>query len=215
METLTTSATLDALRRNAIVATLRAPSVDGAIRACEALLEGGVCVLEITYSTPDAARAIAAVSERFGDRALVGAGTLRTPDEVREAVDAGASFLVTPALEEPVLEAMRDSGRAMIPGAFTPTEVVRAASAGAHVVKVFPASVVGPSYLKALRAPLPSIELMPSGGVSVDNIAEWLAAGAFGVGVGGELCSGADIADARFDRITENARRFVAALPAR
>jgi 2-dehydro-3-deoxyphosphogluconate aldolase/(4S)-4-hydroxy-2-oxoglutarate aldolase len=93
--------------------------------------------------------------------------------------------------------------------------VVRAASAGAHVVKVFPASVVGPSYLKALRAPLPSIELMPSGGVSVDNIADWLAAGAFGVGVGGELCSGADIADGRFDRISENARRFVAALPAR
>lgn len=215
MQTTSIPATLDALRQQPIVATLRAPSVEGAVRACEALLEGGVATLEITFSTPDAATAIATVVERFGDRALVGAGTLRTPAEVREAVDAGASFLVTPALEDPVLEAMRASGRAMIPGAFTPTEVVRASSAGAHVVKVFPASVVGPGYLKALAGPLPDITLMPSGGVSVDNIAQWLAAGAVAVGVGGELCSGAHIAGGRYDQITENARQFVAALPER
>jgi 2-dehydro-3-deoxyphosphogluconate aldolase/(4S)-4-hydroxy-2-oxoglutarate aldolase len=215
MDTLVISAAVEALRGHVIVATLRAPSAAAAVRACEALLDGGVRALEITYSTPGAASVIAAVRERHGDTALVGAGTLRRPEDVREAVDAGAEFLVSPALDDAVLEAMRASGRAFVPGAFTPTEVVRAAAAGAHVVKVFPASAVGPAYFKALHAPLPEIALMPSGGVTVDNLADWLAAGAAAVGVGGELCPSADMAAGRFDEITARARAFVAALPER
>lgn len=205
---MTITATLDRLAAARIVATLRAPSASGALRACDALVTGGITALEITYSTPDAATAISAAYERYGDRVTVGAGTLRTPEQVREAVDAGAAFLVSPASEEDVVTAMAASGRCWLPGAMTPTEMSRLTRAGAPAVKLFPANAVGPGFISALRAAMPELRIVPTGGIGADDVATWLDAGAHAVGAGSELCSGADIGAGRWDAIEAAARVF-------
>jgi 2-dehydro-3-deoxyphosphogluconate aldolase / (4S)-4-hydroxy-2-oxoglutarate aldolase len=205
--------TLDQLRETRVVAVIRAPDPDGAVRAVDALVRGGVTGIEITYSTPDVPRVLATVAERYGDAVLLGAGTLRTPAQAREAVDSGARFLVSPGLSDEVLEAMLATGATAMAGALTPTEVMRADALGAHVVKVFPASLGGPAYIRALRAPFPDIRFMPTGGVSADNLADWLDAGVIAVGAGSELCSAADIGARRWDVIEEKARAF-AGVPA-
>lgn len=205
--------TLDDLARAGVIAVLRAPTPDAAVRATEALLAGGVSAIEVTYSTPGAAAAIRTISERF-DQVLVGAGTLTKITEVAEAVQAGARFLVSPGTAAAVARAMVDSGRVSMTGALTPTEVMAALDLGADAIKIFPGSLAGPSYLKALRGPFPDVPLMPTGGVSADNLGDWLQAGAVAVGAGSELCGAADMAAGRWDAITENARRFSSALAA-
>jgi 2-dehydro-3-deoxyphosphogluconate aldolase / (4S)-4-hydroxy-2-oxoglutarate aldolase len=205
--------TLDQLREIRVVAVIRAPDPDGAVRAVDALVRGGVTGIEITYSTPDVPGVLATVAERYGDAVLLGAGTLRTPAQVREAVDAGARFLVSPGLDDEVLGAMLATGATAMAGALTPSEVMRADALGAHVVKVFPASLGGPAYIRALRGPFPDIRFMPTGGVSADNLADWLDAGVIAVGAGSELCSANDIAAGRWDVIEEKARAF-AGVPA-
>jgi 2-dehydro-3-deoxyphosphogluconate aldolase/(4S)-4-hydroxy-2-oxoglutarate aldolase len=196
------------LRHTCIVAVIRAPDADGAIRAVDALVRGGVTGIEITYSTPDVPRVLQTVAERHGDSVLLGAGTLRTADQVREAVAAGAEFLVSPGLDDELVAAMLASGATTMAGAFTPTEVIRAEQLGVDVVKVFPASLGGPAYLRSLRGPFPDTSFMPTGGVSADNVREWIAAGAIAVGAGSELCSATDIRAGRFDAIEANARQF-------
>lgn len=195
-----------------VVATLRAPSAAGALRACDALVAGGIMALEITYSTPDAATAIVAARERYGDRATVGAGTLRTPAQVHEAVDAGADFLVSPASEEEVVAAMTASGRCWLAGAMTPTEMSRLVRAGARAVKLFPANVVGPGFLRAVRAPMPELKIIPTGGIGAGDVETWLEAGAHAVGAGSELCSSKDIGAGRWDAIEAAARAFTRGL---
>lgn len=178
----------------------------------DALVNGGVRGIEITYSTPDAPAVIAEVTRRHGDAVLVGAGTVTAPGQAAEATAAGARFLVSPGTRPALAAEMRETGATVMLGALTPSEVMLAVELGADVVKVFPASLGGPSYLKALRGPFPDVPLMPTGGVSAGNIGEWLAAGAIAVGAGGELCSGADLAARAYDTIEAKARTFMAGL---
>jgi 2-dehydro-3-deoxyphosphogluconate aldolase/(4S)-4-hydroxy-2-oxoglutarate aldolase len=205
--------TLDRLRDVRVVAVIRAPDAAGAIRAVDALVRGGVTGIEITYSTPGILDVLAAVAERHGDAVLLGAGTLRTPAQAREAVAAGATFLVSPGLDDDLVGAMLDTGATTMAGALTPTEVMRAEALGVDVVKVFPAALGGPAYVRALRGPFPDTPFMPTGGVSAGNLREWLDAGAIAVGAGGELCSASDIASGGFDAIEAKARSF-AGVPA-
>jgi len=201
---------LERLRDTRVVAVIRAPDADGAIAAVDALVRGGVTGIEITYSTPDVPRVLTAVRDRHGDGVLLGAGTIRTPDEAREAHAAGAEFLVSPGLDDEVVGAMLGTGATTMGGALTPTEVMRAVKLGVHVVKVFPASLGGPAYVKSLRGPFPDVPFMPTGGVSAGNVADWFAAGVIAVGAGGELCGAADIAEGRFEQIERRAREFAA-----
>lgn len=188
-----------------IVAVIRAASVDAALACTHALVRGGVTGIEITFSTPGAAEAIAR-ARRECPGALVGAGTVLDAASLNAACDAGASFLVSPHTEPALLEAAGRRGVAFLPGALTPTEIVHAARLGAACVKVFPGSAVGPGYIKALRGPLPHIPLMPTGGVDETNLGQWLAAGAVAVGMGGALATGTP------EAIEAAARRAIAAL---
>jgi 2-dehydro-3-deoxyphosphogluconate aldolase/(4S)-4-hydroxy-2-oxoglutarate aldolase len=190
-----------------VVAVIRAASADAALACSHALVRGGVLGIEITFSTPGAAEAIARARRELPN-ALVGAGTVLDAASLAAACDAGASFLVSPHTDEELLASARARGVPFLPGALTPTEIVRAWQLGAACVKVFPGSAVGPAYIKAIRAPLPHIPLMPTGGVDEHNLAEWLATGVIAVGMGGALASGTP------DAIETAARRVSAALAA-
>ena len=195
-----------------LLAVLRAPDPAGARRAVDALVEAGVVGIEITYSTPDAAAVIAAVKQSYGDEVLVGAGTLVTHAQVAEVAEAGASYLVSPGLDDEVIASMRATSLPAMAGVLTPTEVMRGIRLGVDVMKLFPGSLGGPSYLRSLRGPFPDVPFMPTGGVSADNVRDWLAAGAVAVGAGGELASAGDISSGDFAGIREKGRRFLAAI---
>lgn len=203
--------TLVRLRRAGVVAVLRGPDAERTLRGIDALVAGGVGAVEVTFSTPDTAVVIEQARAAHGDNLLVGAGTIRTSGEVEAAFAAGAEFLVSPGTRPEITRAMLATGRLSLSGALTPSEVMLAAELGVHVIKLFPAALGGPAYLRSLRGPFADIDLVPTGGVSVDNLADWLSAGAPFVGAGRELCSTADLAAERFDVIEERARRFVAA----
>lgn len=197
------------LRDEQVLAVIRAGSAAEAVQAGRALAEGGVRALEVAFTTPDAA---AAIGELAADPELfVGAGTVLSGAQAHAAIDAGAAFLVSPSLVPDALAVAREAGVLALPGALTPTEVVAAAEQ-AEVVKLFPASLGGVSYLKALLAPLPDLRIVPTGGVSAANASEWLAAGAFAVGAGGDLCPPGLIAEGRFDELTRRARGYREAL---
>jgi 2-dehydro-3-deoxyphosphogluconate aldolase/(4S)-4-hydroxy-2-oxoglutarate aldolase len=165
--------------------------------------------IEITFTTPGAP---AAIAELAGDDELfVGAGTVLTADQAEAAIQAGARFIVSPSLALPVIDRGRAASVLTIPGAVTPTELV-AASEHAEVIKLFPASLGGPSYMRAVLAPLPDLKLVPTGGVSADNVGDWYAAGAFALGAGSDLCPNALIAAGDFDGVTARARRYRDAL---
>lgn len=202
---------LAALRAATVVAVLRAPTAEAGIQATDALVAGGVTGIEITYSTPDAAAVIREVRRRHGDAVHLGAGTVLEPRQAREAVDAGAEFLVSPGTDPELTGAMLGTGATVLCGALTPSEVMAALRLGVHVVKLFPASLGGPAFLKALRGPFPQVDFVPTGGVNAGNLAEWLAAGAVAVGAGGELCPAAAMASGDWATITASARQFSAA----
>jgi 2-dehydro-3-deoxyphosphogluconate aldolase/(4S)-4-hydroxy-2-oxoglutarate aldolase len=202
---------LAALRSTTVVAVLRAPSAEAGIRASDALVAGGVTGIEITYSTPDAAAVIREVRARHGDSVYLGAGTVLQPAQAVEAVEAGAEFLVSPGTEPRLAAAMLDTGAVVLCGALTPSEVMATVACGVHVVKLFPASLGGPAFLKALRGPFPDVSFVPTGGVNADNLLDWLAAGAVAVGAGGELCSGTAMAAGDWAAVTASARQFAAA----
>ena len=212
METENKKRTLGRVIEVGLLAVLRAPDPQGARRAVDALVEVGVVGIEVTYSTPDAASAISGIAKDYGEEVLLGAGTVTTPEQAAEAAEAGATFLVSPGIDDEVVAAMLSTGKTVMAGALTPTEVMRATRLGVDVVKLFPGSSGGPSYLKALRGPFPDVPLMPTGGVSVENVGEWLAAGAIAVGAGSDLASASDIRSGNFDAIKEKGRRFVAAI---
>jgi 2-dehydro-3-deoxyphosphogluconate aldolase/(4S)-4-hydroxy-2-oxoglutarate aldolase len=174
----------------------------------DALVAGGVTGIEITYSTPNAPGVVKALAEAYGETILLGMGTLVEPRQAEEAKQSGAQFLVSPICEPGLVAAMAASGLAVMAGALTPTEVVQAHRLGADVVKVFPGSVGGPDYIKALRGPFPRIPLMPTGGVSIENVAAWFAAGVIAVGAGSELCPRSLAEAGEFGKIAENARIF-------
>ncbi|MEW2009046.1 MULTISPECIES: bifunctional 4-hydroxy-2-oxoglutarate aldolase/2-dehydro-3-deoxy-phosphogluconate aldolase [Microbacterium] len=201
-------------RTTGILAVLRAPSPELALEASEAIIRGGVSGIEVTFSTPDAPAVIRELIARHGDAAYIGAGTVTTAEQATQAADAGAAFLVSPGTLPDLTRAMLDTGRVVMTGAMTPTEVMGALELGVDVVKIFPASLGGPSYLGALRGPFPDAPLMPTGGVKPDNLADWFAAGAVAVGAGGDLANGTAIANADWADIEERAARFAAALAA-
>ncbi len=201
------------LREVGIIPIIRAPSADAVVPVAEALLHAGLPVVEITLTVPNAIDAISAVAKRFSGKVLVGAGTVTDAETARRAVEAGAEFIVTPCLVPEVIEAAHRANVAVLPGALTPTEVFEAFRSGGDMVKVFPAQAVGgAAYLRALRGPFPDIPLVPTGGVTLDNIAELFKAGAAAVGVGTELIS-KDALDRRdYAAIGALAKQFVEAV---
>lgn len=197
------------IREVGLVSVVRASSAAQAFTAVEAIRAGGIPILEITLTVPGAIEIIRELAKRIGDSALIGAGTVLDAETAQQCIDAGAKFIVSPALDVPTIELCRRLVVPVFAGALTPTEIVTAWKAGANAVKVFPAnSVGGATYLKSVKAPLPQIEFLPTGGVNLDTAADFIKAGAFALGIGADLVSGEPAA------ITEKARRYVAAVAA-
>lgn len=201
-------------RATGVLAVLRASTPELALEASEAIIRGGITGIEVTFSTPDAPGVIRELIARHGDAAYIGAGTVTTAAQADAAADAGAEFLVSPGTLPDLTRAMLATGRVVMTGAMTPTEVMTALELGVDVAKIFPASLGGPSYLGALRGPFPDAPLMPTGGVSPDNLAAWFAAGAVAMGAGGDLANGASIAASDWSDIEQRSARFAAALAA-
>jgi 2-dehydro-3-deoxyphosphogluconate aldolase/(4S)-4-hydroxy-2-oxoglutarate aldolase len=193
-----------------IVAVVRSRDSQQLVEVARALADGGVNVVEITMSVPDALDVLRRVRQSMGDRILLGAGTILDPETARAAFLAGAEYIVSPTLNLDVIRLCKRYGKIVMPGAFTPTEILTAWEAGADIVKVFPAEVVGPAFFKAVRAPLPQVRLMPTGGVNLDTAAEFLKAGACCLGIGGQLVDPQAVAARKFDQIGELARQYVA-----
>lgn len=210
--THTVASALNALQTYRVVAVIRAPSPQLAYEAATVLIENGITGIEITFTTPDAAVAIDKCVERHGDSALIGAGTVLTLDQVASAQQAGAHFLVSPGTEGKLANAMVTTGLLTMTGVLSPSEIMTALSHDVHVMKVFPGSLGGPSYLGALKGPFPDLKFMPTGGVSATNLGEWLAQGACAVGAGGDLVPSRALAVGDFDEIAARARAYVAAL---
>jgi len=202
--------TIKRIRDTGVIPVVRATNADEAMRAIDAIREGGIPVLEITMTVPNAFSVIEQVTARFGSDALVGAGTVLDAEDAKSCIASGAEFIVSPALNLETIAYCREQGVAVMPGALTPTEVVQAWNAGADFVKVFPAGAVGgPSYLKSLKAPLPQIELVPTGGVNLKTAADFIKAGASALGVGADLVDVKAIRDGQAAIITERAKQFV------
>ncbi len=192
-----------------IVAVIRAEQSERLVDVAEALLAGGVEVMEVTFTVPRPVEVLAQVARKLGDRILLGAGTILDPETARAALLAGAEFLVSPNTNLNVIQLARRYGKLVMPGAMTPTEVLTAWEAGADIVKVFPSDVLGPAYLKALRGPLPQVRLMPTGGVNLETAADFLAAGACALGIGGSLVEPKAVARGDMTRIENLARQYV------
>ena len=203
------AATVERLRRAGAVAVLRLADADATLRAAEWLLRGGVSALEVTLTTRGAMDAIRELVARYGDDALVGAGSVFDPDAARQAVEAGARFVVSPVCLPEVIAAAASLGAAALPGAFTPTEALRAHQLGADIVKIFPSEVLGPAFIKGILAPMPFLRLMPTGGVTPDNVGDWLGAGAVAVGLGSALADPRLVAAGDEATVVERARRLV------
>ena len=192
---------------------IRAAKTDAAVAVVEALFEAGLYVAEITMTVPNAIDAIESVTKRFGNQVLVGAGTVTDAETTKRAMDAGAEFIVTPCLVPEVIDAARRADVAVLPGALTPTEVFEAFRHGGDMIKVFPAqNVGGAAYIRALRAPFPEIPLVPTGGVTLDNVREMFDAGAAALGVGSELVSKDALARRDYASIGALAAQFMAAV---
>ena len=198
------------LEQSRVVAILRRTEPGAAVATAEALASGGIPTLEVTCDSPGAVDMIGAISRALGDRVLVGAGTVLDAATAQAALDAGARFLVSPHIDAELVSAFTKRGVPWIPGAFTATEVLLAWRAGAVVVKLFPAGSVGPGYIKDLLGPLRDIPLLPTGGVTLENAASFLQAGAWGLGMGSALVSPQLVAAGRFDELQDRARRLVA-----
>jgi 2-dehydro-3-deoxyphosphogluconate aldolase/(4S)-4-hydroxy-2-oxoglutarate aldolase len=196
-----------------VVPVVRTKSAESAVRSIEAIYAGGIRAAEITMTVPGAIKALEEVADQFGDRIMLGAGTVLDPETARACMLAGAQFFVTPSLKPATIEMVRRYSKVIMPGALTPTEVLAAWEAGADIVKVFPCgNVGGPKYIKALRGPFPFIEMCPTGGVNLETAGEFLKAGACAVAVGGELIDPKSIQEARYEVFEERARQYLAAV---
>jgi 2-dehydro-3-deoxyphosphogluconate aldolase/(4S)-4-hydroxy-2-oxoglutarate aldolase len=212
---MTKEAVFSAIRELGLVPVVRTESAESAIRSIEALHRAGLRVAEITMTVPGAVRALEKVADQFGDQVLLGAGTVLDPETARICMLAGAQFFVTPSLKIATIEMAQRYSKVIVPGALTPTEVVAAWEAGADAVKIFPAGAMGGAkYIRALRAPFPHIEMIPTGGVNLETAADFLKAGACAVGVGNELVDAATIRAGKYEVFEERARLFIAAVQA-
>jgi len=204
---------LKRLEEIGVIPVVRAASAEEAVAMAEAIGEGGIPVLEITLTVPGAVQVIAELSKRFGDQVLVGAGTVLDPEAAADCIRAGAQFVVSPALNLQTIELCNREGIVILPGALTPTEVVTAWNAGADAVKVFPCSAVGGAkYLSALKAPLPQIRLVPTGGVSLATAGDFIAAGAWALGVGADLVNNEAIRSGDRESVISAALKYVQAV---
>jgi 2-dehydro-3-deoxyphosphogluconate aldolase/(4S)-4-hydroxy-2-oxoglutarate aldolase len=204
------SEVLKRIRDTGLIPVVRAESADQAMRAVAALKAGGLDILEVTMTVPGAIEVIQTLAAEYGDETLIGAGTVLDPETAQTCIKAGAKFIVSPALNEETIKFCRRQEVAIFPGALTPTEVVRAWKLGADAVKVFPAGAVGGAgYLKALKAPLPQIELIPTGGVSLKTAADFIKAGAMALGVGADLVDPKALREGNSALLTERAREFL------
>lgn len=197
-----------------LVAIIRAESPDLLVDVAEALLAGGIEVMEVTFTVPRATSVLEKVAGKLGNRVLLGAGTVLDTETARMALLAGAEFIVSPNVNLDVIQLCRRYSKLVMPGALTPTEVVAAWQAGADIVKVFPSDITGPKYLKALHGPLPHIRLMPTGGVNLETAADFLKAGACALGVGSSLVDPKVVAAGDLKKIESTARQFVDAIAA-
>lgn len=195
-----------------VVAVVRLDSGDQLIKVAEALKAGGITAIEFTVPTPNSLEMIKQASTHFGDEVIMGAGTVLDPETARAAILAGAQFIVTPALKLATIDLCHRYGKPVIPGTLTPTEILTAWEAGADMVKVFPADALGPGYIKAVLAPLPQVRLVPTGGVSADNAADYIKAGAIALGVGGKLVDKAAVARRDWAALTAEAERLMQAV---
>src|SRR5215475_4062466 len=210
---MTKQQTLSFIMDIGIVPVVRTATAEGAIKAIEAIYRGGVRAAEITMTVPGAIKALEKVADQFGDKIVLGAGTVLDPETARACMLAGAEFFVTPSLRLSTIEMVKRYSKVICPGALTPTEVLTAWEAGADVVKIFPCgNVGGAKYIKALKGPFPQIEMIPTGGVNLETIGEFLKAGACAVGVGGELVDTLAVKDGRFEVIEERGRQYLAAI---
>lgn len=198
------------LRELAVVPIVRTSSEGAALSIVGSIILGGINCVEITMTVPNALRAIEKVADQYGDRVVIGAGTVLDPETARNCMLAGAQFFVTPALNLKTIEMARRYSRPIFPGALTPTEILTAWEAGADAVKVFPCSAVGGAkYIRAVKAPLPQVEMIPTGGVNLETIADFLEAGSIAVGVGSELVDTHSINSGNFEIVTRRARQFL------
>jgi 2-dehydro-3-deoxyphosphogluconate aldolase/(4S)-4-hydroxy-2-oxoglutarate aldolase len=198
------------IRDLGVVAIVRADTGDEALAAARAVREGGLRAIEVTFTVPGAAEIIRRLAEEMGEEILLGAGTVLTADQAREAVAAGAEYLIAPDTDPEVIAEAHRLGRPIFPGAFSPSEVARAWKLGADLIKLFPAARLGPAYLKDLRGPFPQIPLVPVGGVDASNCADYFRNGAVAIGVGGKLVDRALLREGRYDEITRRARELAA-----
>jgi 2-dehydro-3-deoxyphosphogluconate aldolase/(4S)-4-hydroxy-2-oxoglutarate aldolase len=205
-------AVVRAIQDLGVVAVIRMRDA-GKLRAVvDAIAEGGVRAIEVTMTVPGAIGLIATLASSLPPEILLGAGTVIDAETARAVIDAGARFVVSPVLRPEVIVTCHERGVAVAPGCFSPTEILDAHERGADLVKVFPATALGPSYIKDVRAPMPQLKLMPTGGVTLDNAGDWIRAGAVAVGVGSALVDTRAIDEGRLDVLTGNARRIVASV---
>src|ERR1700676_4634324 len=210
---MTRQQTLSFILETGIVPVVRTATAEGAIKAIEAIHRGGVRAAEITMTVPGAIRALKKVADKFGDKIVLGAGTVLDPETARACMLAGAQFFVPPSLKVSTIEMVKRYSKVICPGALTPTEVLTAWDAGADIVKIFPCgNVGGPKYIKALKGPLPHIEMIPTGGVNLETAGEFLKAGACAVAVGGELVDPKLIKEGRYDEMEVRARQYLQAV---
>jgi len=201
------------IETSGLIAVIRAESGPQALRIAEACRDGGAGAVEITFTVPGAHRIIEALAEAFSDEGvLVGAGTILDPETARTAILAGADFIVSPCLNDDVVRLCHRYGLCCIPGAMSVREVVEALELGVDLIKAFPGDVLGPEFVKAIRGPLPNARLVPTGGVSLENVGAWIRAGAVAVGVGGSLTAGAGRGD--YEAVTAATRSFADAVAA-
>lgn len=201
---------IDILQRilaNGMVAIVRADTPDAALALAEACIAGGVTALEVAFTTPDTLEILKTLRQRHGDAVLLGAGTVLDPETARMAILAGAQFIISPSVNTDTIRLCNRYQVPAMPGAMTPTEIVTALEAGADIVKVFPGEAFGPEYIKALRAPLPQAPLMPTGGVTLENMGDWFKYGSVAVGIGSSLTGPAKNGD--YAAVTANACAFV------
>jgi 2-dehydro-3-deoxyphosphogluconate aldolase/(4S)-4-hydroxy-2-oxoglutarate aldolase len=206
---MTRDSPLQSVLECGIVAVIRAPDGNGLVEVTRALAEGGVTAVEITTTVPGALEVLREARRVIDERVLLGVGTVLDTETARAALLAGADFVVTPTLNVDVIRLCRRYDKLVMPGAFTPTEILAAWESGADVVKVFPAELAGPAFLRALRAPLPQVRLMPTGGVDLSNAADYITAGACCLGVGNRLVEPQAVAARDFRRVRDLARQYV------
>lgn len=192
-----------------VIAIIRTNNASELIEVTDAIKAGGVDIIEVTMTTPNALSVISSVSAKYDDEILVGVGSVLDSETARAAMLAGAKFVVSPVTRPDIIEMCNRYGTVVMPGAFTPTEILKAWEAGADYVKVFPSSGVGPGYIKDIKAPMPHISLVPTGGVNLNNAEEFIRAGAAALGVGSALVNNKVISDGLLNRLTENAKQLV------